>query len=255
MPRVDAIGVSSAGIYINNQTKIASLFRKVPADQHEAIIKNIYINAAKEIGDIPVEVANDGDVTALAGSMSLNDNNILGIAMGTSQAGGYVDGKGYLTGWLNELAFTPIDATPNGPLDEWSGDIGCGVMYFSQDGVIRLAPLAGVELDENATPAEKLAFVQEEVKKGNENADKIFEAIGVCLGHAVAQYSTVYDIKHVLLMGRVVSGKGGQLILDNTNKVLAEEYPAVAAKTEVTLPDEKSRRVGQSVAAASLPSI
>ena len=98
MPRVDAIGVSSAGIYINNQTKIASLFRKVPADQHEAIIKNIYINAAKEIGDIPVEVANDGDVTALAGSMSLNDNNILGIAMGTSQAGGYVDGKGYLTG-------------------------------------------------------------------------------------------------------------------------------------------------------------
>lgn len=255
MPRVDAIGVSSAGIYINNQTKIASLFRKVPADQHEAIIKNIYINAAKEIGDIPVEVANDGDVTALAGSMSLNDNNILGIAMGTSQAGGYVDGKGYLTGWLNELAFTPIDATPNGPLDEWSGDMGCGVMYFSQDGVIRLAPLAGIELDENATPAEKLAFVQEEVKKGNENADKIFEAIGVCLGHAVAQYSTVYDIKHVLLMGRVVSGKGGQLILDNTNKVLAEEYPAVAAKTEVTLPDEKSRRVGQSVAAASLPSI
>ncbi len=250
-----SIGVSSAGIYIDNQTKMASLFRQVPPDQHEAVIKNIYINAAKEIGDVPVEVANDGDVTALAGSMSLNDNNVLGIAMGTSQAGGYVDGHGNLTGWLNELAFTPIDAAPQGPVDEWSGDIGCGVMYFSQDGVIRLAPLAGIRLDENASPAEKLAFVQEEVKKGNENADKIFEAIGVCLGHAVAQYSTVYDIKHVLLMGRVVSGRGGQLILDNTNKVLAEEYPAVAQKTEVTLPDEKSRRVGQSVAAASLPQI
>ena len=30
--------------------------------------------------------------------------------------------------------------------DEWSGDIGCGVKYFSQDGVIKLAPRAGIEL-------------------------------------------------------------------------------------------------------------
>ena len=105
MPRVDAIGVSSAGIYIDNRTMVASLFLKVPKDKFDAKVKDIYIRAAKEIGDVPLVVANDGDVTALAGAMSLGENNILGIAMGTSEAVGYVDENGNITGWLSELAF------------------------------------------------------------------------------------------------------------------------------------------------------
>ena len=36
-------------------------------------------------------------------------------------------------------------------------------------------------------------------------------------------------------------------------KILAEEFPALNEKGEVIVPDEKTRRVGQSVAAASLP--
>lgn len=156
MPRVDAVGISSAGIFINNRTMSASLFLSVPKDLYESKVKDIYIRAVKDtFGDIPYAVANDGDVSALAGTMSLKDNNVLGIAMGTSEAVGYVDEEGRITGWLNELAFVPVDANPNAMIDEWAGDIGCGVKYFSQDGVIKLAPRAGIQLDESASPAEK----------------------------------------------------------------------------------------------------
>ncbi len=255
MPRVDAIGVSSAGIYINNRTMVASLFLKVPKDLFEKKVKDIYINVAKEIGDIPLEVANDGDVTALAGAMSLNDTNILGLAMGTSEAGGYVDGNGNITGWLNELAFIPVDYNLNAMIDEWSGDYGCGVKYFSQDAVIKLAPAAGIEIEPSLTPAEKLKYVQELMDKNDERPKKIFESIGCYLGYAMAHYAEFYEIKHALILGRVTSGEGGDIILENAIKVLNVEFPELAKKISVTLPDEKSKRVGQSIAAASLPKI
>ncbi len=253
MPRVDAIGVSSAGVYINNHTMNASLFLKVGPEDYEKYVKDIYIRAAKEIGDVPLTVCNDGDVTALAGAMSLNEDGILGIAMGTSEAGGYVDMNGNITGWLNELAFVPCDLAQSAMVDEWSGDIGCGVKYFSQDAVIKLAPAAGIELDESLSPAEKLKVVQGKMEEGHEGAKAIYETIGVYLGYTLAFYAMFYDISHVLLMGRVTSGKGGDLVLSKAQEVLNAEYPQL--KMQVNLPDEKSRRVGQSVAAASLPEI
>ena len=255
MPRVDAIGVSSAGIYIENRAMVASLFLKVPKDEFNRKVKDIYIRAAKEIGDVPLVVANDGDVTALAGAMSLDDNNVLGIAMGTSEAVGYVDKNGCVTGWLNELAFMPVDANPEAMADEWSGDIGCGVKYFSQDGVIKLAPRAGIELDEALSPAEKLKVVQGLMENGDERAAKVYESIGVYLAHALARYYDFYEFKHVLLLGRVMSGKGGDLVLSTCKAVLADEYPEIAGNIFPSLPDEKFRRVGQSAAAASLPEI
>lgn len=256
MPRVDAVGVSSAGVYVDNRTMVASLFLKVPKDAFEAKVKDIYIRAIKDtFGDIPFAVANDGDVSALAGAMSLEDNSVLGIAMGTSEAVGYVDDKGNITGWLNELAFMPVDVNPQAMEDEWSGDIGCGVKYFSQDGVIKLAPRAGIQLDESLSPAEKLKVVQKLMEEGSEAAAKVYESIGVYLGHTLAYYFDLYGCRHVLLLGRVMSGKGGDLILDTCKKVLAEEYPDIADKIHPELPDEKFRRVGQSMAAASLPEI
>ena len=253
MPRVDAIGVSSAGIYIDNRAMVASLFLKVPKDLFQEKVKDIYIRAAKEIGDVPLAVANDGDVTALAGAMSLEDNNVLGIAMGTSEAVGYVDDQGNITGWLNELAFVPVDASPSAMADEWSGDIGCGVKYFSQDAVIKLAPAASIQLDEALSPAEKLKVVQGLMEEGDPRAASIYQSIGVYLAHALALYYDFYHYKHVLLLGRVMSGKGGDLLLSTCKEVLAEEYPEIAAAIRPSLPDEKFRRVGQSVAAASLP--
>ena len=256
MPRVDAIGVSSAGVYVDNRIMVASLFLKVSDDDFSKKVRNMYLDVAKEIGEnIPIEVANDGDVTALAGAMDLDDTGVLGIAMGTSEAGGYVDTDGNITGWLNELAFVPVDGNPDAMADEWSGDRGCGVKYFSQDGVIKLAPFAGIELDETLSPAEKLKVVQNLMSQGDNRAKAIFETIGIYFGYAIAFYAEFYHIKHVLIMGRVTSGEGGSILLENAQKVLDSEFPQLAKQITLHIPDENSRRVGQSVAAASLPKL
>ena len=260
MPRVDAIGVSTAGVIIDNKPMVSSLFIKVPENLKKQYVQPIYIKCAeklsKELGhEIPIEVANDGDVTALAGSMDLEAEGVLGVAMGTSEAGGYVDTDGNVTGQINELAFVPVDYNSNAMVDEWSGDYGCGVKYFSQDAVIKLAPEAGIELDPSLTPAEKLKVVQKLMAEDDPRAAKIFETIGIYFGYSIGYYAEFYDINHVLIMGRVTSGKGGELILEKAGEVLKKEFPKLQKKVTLHIPDEKSRRVGQSVAAASLPSI
>ena len=256
LPRVDAVGVSSAGTYINNRTMAASLFLKVPQPLFDEKVRDIYIRAITDtFGDVPFEIINDGDVTALAGMMSLGEPNVLGIAMGTSQAGGFVDGAGRITGWLNELAFIPVDCQKDAMRDEWSLDIGCGVKYFSQDAVIKLAPRAGIELEESLPPAEKLKVVQELMKADDPRARDVYLTIGSYLGHSLPFYYDLYHMKHVLLLGRVMSGRGGEIILTEAKRVLADEYPEVSRCIVPSLPDEKFRRLGQSAAAASLPAL
>jgi predicted NBD/HSP70 family sugar kinase len=253
MPRVDAIGGSSAGIYIDNRPMVASLFRGIPQEKFGEI-KNMFLRIREEFG-VPLEVINDGDVTALAGSMSIEDNAVLGIALGSSEAAGYVNNEGHIMGWLNELAFAPIDYSPNAPTDEWSGDHGVGSMYFSQQCVFRLAPKAGIEIPSDVTDAEKLRFVQEKLEAGHEGALKIWQSMGVYLGYGIAHYADFYDIKHVLILGRCTSGRGGDLLIEGAKKVFEAEFSELLQKIELHLPDEKVRRVGQSVAAASLPVI
>lgn len=253
MPRVDAIGVSSAGVYINNKIMVASLFLKVPKEDYKAHVQNMYLDVAKEIG-APVEVANDGDVTALAGAMDLKDNCVLGIAMGTSEAVGYINDKGLLNGWLSEVAFVPVDYNKNAMVDEWSGDYGCGVKYFSQDGVIKLAENAGYKFKDGTSPAEKLKEIQKLMENGDDMAKQIYEDIGTYLGYAIPYYSEFYKIKHLLLLGRVTSGEGGSIIMNRAKEVLKAEFPEYA-DIDITMPDESNKRVGQSIAAASLPSL
>jgi predicted NBD/HSP70 family sugar kinase len=254
LPRIDAIGVSSAGIYVENRTMVASLFRRVPEAAFDARIKSLYQDIARKWGDVPLEVANDGDVTALAGALELKDHPVLGIAMGTSQAAGYVDERGLITGWLNELAFAPVDVSEHAPVDsEWSGDRGTGVNYFSQDAAIRLAKVAGIDLPGDASPGEKLKRLQQLMHAGDAGARAVFETMGVYLGYGLLLYAEFYDMKHVLLLGRVTSGQGGNLLLAKAREVLAIEAPGLAERIFIHLPDEATRRVGQSIAAASLP--
>lgn len=253
MPRVDAIGGSSAGVYINNRPRVASLFRGVPKDLFDAKITRLFLDLQEAWGGIPFVVVNDGEVTALAGSMSLNDNAVLGIALGSSQAGGYVTPTGGISTWLDELAFVPVDYDPHAPVDEWSGDPGVGAQYFSQQAVFRLAPFAGIELDQNAGPAARLKFVQNLLSNGDDRARKIFETIGVYVGYGIAHYADFYELRHVLILGRVTSGVGGNIVLEKAQEILQAEFPELAEKVELHLPDEKTRRVGQAVAAASLP--
>jgi len=253
MPRVDAIGGSSAGIYIDNRPMVASLFRAIPPERFGEV-HTLFLRIRDELG-IPLEVINDGDVTALAGAMSLEENGILGIALGSSEAAGYVDPQGHIRNWLSELAFAPLDYNPAAPTDEWSGDHGCGALYFSQQCVFRLAPRAGIEIPSGITDAEQLKFVQAKLEAGHAGAEKIWQSMGIYLGYALPHYADFYEMKHVLILGRCTSGRGGNLILDHAKKVLEVEFPELAARLDVQLPDEKSRRVGQSIAAASLPEL
>ena len=254
MPRVDAIGVSSAGTFIGNAPMISSIFYKVPRNRWDEV-KTCFDRAAAEIGDVPIVVANDGDVSALAGAMGLNTGSIMGLAMGISEAVGYVDAAKNVKGWISELAFAPVDLNEDAMQDEWSTDIGVGCKYFSQDAVIKLAPRAGIDLDPELSPAEKLKVVQALMARDDPRAARVFRDIGIYLAYTVVLYSQFYDIEHLMLMGRVMSGKGGDIILDTCTAVLKEEYPELARKCQVMLPDENTRRVGQSVAAASLPQL
>jgi predicted NBD/HSP70 family sugar kinase len=255
LPRVDALGVSSAGIYVDNQTRVASLFRKVPEDAFEAHIRNLYIDLAKELG-VPLSVANDGDVAALAGAQSPGVRPVLGLALGTSLAAGYVDGAGKIKGWLNELAFAPIASGSSAMLDEeWSGDRGVGSSYLSQDGAIRLAARAGLSLDPELPPAARLRQIQERTERGDPRLEQVFESLGIYLGYALLDYARFYQLEHVLLLGRVTSGPGGALMLDAARRVLAREDARLAGSLHLHLPSEDERRLWQSVAAASLPRV
>ncbi len=254
MPRVDAIGVSSAGVFIGNAPMVSSLFIKVPRSRWDEV-KTVYDRAALEIGNVPIVVANDGDVSALAGAMGLGVGNIMGMAMGTSEAVGYVDRQRNVLGWINELAFAPVDLYEKAMADEWSTDIGAGCKYFSQDAVIKLAPVAGIELEEGLTPAEKLVQVQKLMEADDPRAIAIYETIGAYLAYTVVLYAQFYHIEHLMVLGRVMSGKGGDTILRVCNQILAEEFPKLYAACQVMAPDENTRRVGQSVAAASLPRV
>ena len=253
LPRLDAVGGSAAGVYINNRVRAGSLYRAVSPDQFAEKIAPLFLRIGEKLG-VPLEVVNDGEVTALAGSMSLGENPVLGIALGSSQAGGYVNRDGNITNWLNELAFVPVDYRSNGPCDEWSGDC-CGAQYFSQQATNRVATGAGIKFPGTMALPERLVQLQRKMAAGDTLAAKVYETIGTYAGYGIAHYADFYHLKHVLLLGRVTTGPGGDIILQKSLEVLRVEFPDIASKISISLPDEKSRRVGQSIAAASLPVI
>jgi predicted NBD/HSP70 family sugar kinase len=253
LPRVDAIGGSSAGIIVDNEIRVASLLRAVPKKDFPkaaAIFKRI-----QREWNVPVLVMNDGDVTALAGALSLRKPGMLGLAMGSSEAAGFMDRQGRILGWLNELAFAPVDVNPAAAADEWSGDLGVGAMYFSQQAVNKLLPAARIKLPANLGLPERLKKVQELMSQGDLRAARIYETIGVYLGHTIPLYRSFYDFTDLLILGRVTTGQGGDIVLARAREVLKSEFPELAAQIRLHVPDEKSRRIGQAVAAASLPVI
>lgn len=254
LPRVDAIGGSSAGIVIDNCIMVASLFRSIARERFEREVKPMFRRLKAE-WQVPLEIANDGDVTALAGALSFKETGVLGIAMGSSEAGGFLDSRGAITGWLNELAFAPVDYNQEAAVDEWSQDRGVGAMYFSQQAVNKLIPEAGLSLPDEMSQPERLAQVQKLISRGDKKAQAIFETIGVYLGYGVRHYADFYDLKNLLVLGRVMSGEGGAIIMAKAKEVLEKEFPELLDAVKLRLPDEKSKRVGQAIAAASLPEI
>jgi len=255
LPRVDAIGGSAAGVYVNNHVKVGSLFRGVPDDVFNARVRDLFLDIQRAWHGVPFEVVNDGEVTALAGSMSLGENSILGIAFGTSTAAGYVTPDGNITSWLNELAFVPIDYSRAAPADEWSGDYGVGSQYFSQQCVGRLMTVAGIESPPDMPLPERLKQVQTLMLDGDARARKIYETIGTYLGYGVAHFAAFYEIRNVLVLGRVTSGPGGDDIVAEARRVLEIEFPDLATRIRFHVPGEHDKRHGQAIAAASLPEV
>lgn len=253
LPRLDAVGGSAAGIYIDNQPRYASIFRSIPL-QHRPEVQNLFRHISDELG-VPLQIVNDGDAAALAGAISLHDNGVLGLAMGSSLAAGYVDTRGQIPDWLNELASAPVDEAPHTPADDLLGRRGTGSQYLSQQCVFRLAKRAGLHLPQEAPPAERLAFAQQQLAAGHPGALAIWQTMGIYLGYSLAHYADFYEIKHVLLLGRCTSGAGGEVILSTAQHVLTREFSSLAERIHIHLPDETTRRLGQAIAAASLPSL
>ncbi len=255
LPRVDAIGGSAAGVYVNNEVRVGSLYRAVPRDAFEARVRRLFFELQAAWGGVPFDVVNDGEVTALAGSMALNDNAVLGVAFGSSLAAGFVTPQGNITTWLNELAFVPVDYREDAPVDEWSGDGGVGAQYFSQQAVGRLLAPAGIDLPAGMPLPVKLEEVQKLMAAGDQRARRIYETIGVYFGYTIATYADFYDVRNLLVLGRVMSGEGGDVILSTARRVLAAEFPEIAERIRFHIPDEKQKRHGQAIAAASLPAL
>lgn len=260
--RVDSVSYSSAGMFDGSRVSVSSLFRAVP-DATLEHWRDILPRAARAVcGAVPVTVANDGDVSAFAGYLEFGRGEVLGAALGTSLACGYVNRAGGTLGWAgeegfvaftNELAFVIGDLCPSAARDaDWSGK-PCYSQLLSQDAVVRLAGAAGIRFAGD-DPAERLKQTQALVASGDERAARVFRSIGAYLAHAVPHFQVIYDgmISSVLLLGRVMSGVGGEIIRDTATGILTDAYPHVAGKVSLVLPGEEFRRKGQAVYACFL---
>ncbi|MBR6734314.1 MAG: ROK family protein [Kiritimatiellae bacterium] len=254
--KVDAIGGSSAGTFVGKKLGVASLIRGVKEKNPSKyeIAQNLFARVEDE-WQCPFEVFNDGDVTALAGAITMKRTGILGVAMGSSEAVGYINQKGALTGRISELAFAPVDLNPNSGMCEWSRDFGVGAMYFSQQAVDFLARRYGMKFPKTMKLPERLKVVQAAMEKHEEIALKIYLMIGRYLANAAAWYREFYDYSNLMILGRVTSGFGGDVILNTARMGLEALDPALAEQIDIFMPDEKARRLGQSVAAAQIPEL
>jgi len=273
LPKIEAIGGSATGtVGANNEATWCDIFPNVPPDVYAAKVVDIFSRLAQEMaGDIPLKVINDGEVTALAAFQKIKEGNIMGISMGSSEGGGYANKDGNLLGWINELCYIRLDLNPKAPTDPWTKGAHTGMshMYLGQRGTTKLASKGGVEVpDEMKYPhpdmctikhdihAQCLKKIQEAMKDPDKEPEcrKIYETVGVYLGYGLAQYMEFYAIDHVMILGRVSKGTGGDLMLETAKKVLQEDFPDLKIPIFHTA-DDHFKAVGQCIAAAALPTL
>merc|ERR1711972_1240199 len=142
-----------------------------------------------------------------------------------------------------------------------------GGVYLGQRAATRLAKKGGIDLPADMMPdhpnmnqashvphAQCLKLIQAAMKdpKKEPQARKIYETVGVYLGYSIALYCEHYPLDHLMIMGRVSSGDGGQVMLDKAKEVIKTEFPQYQ-HIQFHTPDEHFKRVGQCIAAAALP--
>merc|ERR1711981_1216402 len=273
MTKVQAIGGSATGtVGANNEATWCDIFPNVPPDVYKAKVVDIFQRIAKDIaGDVPLKVINDGEVTALAAVQKTGAGNVMGISMGSSEGGGYANGDGNLMGWINELCYVKLDMNPEAPTDPWTKGAHRGMshMYLGQRGATKLAAKAGVKVPDNYVyphadmctikhedHAQCLKLIQKAMADPEQEPTvrKLYETVGVYLGYGLAQYSEFYNIDHVMILGRVSKGAGGDVMLSTAKKVLETEFPEYAG-IQFHTADDHFKAVGQCIAAAALPEI
>jgi len=275
LPCVDAIGGSATGtISAENHATWCDIFPNVEPNLYKEKVVDIFVRMAEHVAgkkDVPLKVINDGEVTALAAVQKLGKGNVMGISMGSSEGGGYANEDGNLLGWINELCYIRLDMNPKAPTDPWSkgSHTGLSHMYLGQRGATKLADKAGIQVPDNMkyphpdmctikheTHAQCLKMVQKAMSddKGETQVKQIYETVGVYLGYGLAQYQEFYKIDHVLILGRLSKGKGGDIMLDKAKEVLTKEFPELNTP-EFHTADDHFKAVGQCIAAAALPVI
>jgi len=252
LPRVDAIGGSTAGIILEGELRVSSLFRAVGPDRFRELV-HPFFKRLQANWDLPWAVANDGDAAALASARLLGRGGVLGLSLGSSLAAGYVCRSGQLRGWINELAFAPLDANPGAWTDDWSGRPGTGGACLSQEAALRLAERSGMNLPRTLSRAECLERLIELAALGDPAAVAVFQSLGTCLGYTIPLFCEFYDPWAVLILGRVVTGKAGEILVGRAREILDAEFPEISARLHLELPGAALRRGAQAVAAASLP--
>jgi predicted NBD/HSP70 family sugar kinase len=273
LDKIEAIGGSATGtVSADNEATWCDIFPNVPPDVYKAKVVDIFKRIAKDLaGDVPLKVINDGEVTALAAVKKIGGGNVMGISMGSSEGGGYADKDGNLLGWINELCYIRLDLNPNAPIDPWTKGAHSGIshMYLGQRGTTKLAACGGIEGDEqyiypnpamctikHENHAQCLKLIQKAMTEPAKEpqARLIYETVGVYLGYALAQYSEFYKIDHLMILGRVSKGAGGDIMMEVAKKVLTTEFPEIPPITFHTA-DDHFKAVGQCIAAAALPTL
>jgi len=206
----------------------------------------------------------------MAAAMKIKKGNVMGLSMGSSVGAGYADADGNLNGWINEMCHTKIDLNPEALSDPWSNHAHTGIahMYLGQRAATKLVGKIGIDVPENMLPthpsmqtikhedhAQCLKLIQKAMADPaqTEKVRPLYETVGVYLGYALAQYSEFYNIEHVMILGRVSKGEGGDLMLATAKKILEDEFPQY--KIEFHTADDHFKAVGQCIAAAALPTL
>lgn len=249
LPRVDGIGISTAGIVSDNELLFAALYAKVSNEEKQKEARPVFKNIMKDyFPNIPFRVQNDGDVSAIGASTLYQKNKVLGLALGTSFAAGYAKDSS-LNGWISELSKVPISVSKNARKHYILGIEGSASEYLSQKGIICLLENAGLSL-EGDLPHELLQ-IQKLAEEGNPLVLKGYHDMGIYLGSAIQYFTLFYYIESVFLLGRVMSGKGGEILLETASSYLHKRNLNI----DVFTAEEDFKRLGQSYIAASLPNI
>ena len=227
LSHVDSLGISTAGVVIDNKLKTASVFLKISSDYTKEI-PTLYHRIPD--ADVPVLISNDGDISALGGVIQNAQSPLLGVSFGTSFAAGYVDRNKSLTSRLNELAFVPINFSPSATIDPWSGDKGCSAMYLSQEGVAALASDFEIALDKDMSVSQKCWIIRDLIEANDERAVKLYTELGKWFGLSIAWFSQFYELKTIMIAGGTVGGYAGEVMLKGASDALSKEFPELYEK-------------------------